>query len=454
MSTQRRHTSLALLVLAFCLGAGVGLRAPAVGAQDTPTPEVAKATPAAVPDAPRAVVKTFKAAELKRHLNFLASKKLGGRASGTEGCDLAGAYIEEQIKSFGLEAAGENDGYRQELQVEFKRFPGQEELDNFGESVTTFNVIGVVRGSDEKLKDEYIVLSAHYDHLGRKNKKKIFLGADDNASGTSALLQVARAFAEKDAPRPRRSILFLFCTAEERGLLGSKYFVDHATVPVAQMIANLNIDMVGRNESRELHVYGNASSPDLDAAHQKAAALGKFTFLAKTGSIFLRSDQVNFYKRDIPCLFFTGGLHSDYHATTDAPKRIDTGKASRAALHAYLTAWELANRDERPRFTKMDEKASSGPLGAVLDVVPRESLPEHLKLKAGAGAALVRTIMDGSPAAEAKLKQGDFILQVGGQDLPESDPVAAVEEALGRAKEKITLRVARGRKTLKISVKL
>jgi hypothetical protein len=448
----RKH--LRSLVILGLIAGGPALPVQEGRAQDAPATEEAQKTPEQVPDAPPDIVKTFKAAELKSHLNFLASKKCAGRASGTEGCDIAGAYIEEKIIGFGLEPAGDDGGYRQEMTIRLTQFPGQEQLENLGEKATTFNLIGIVRGSDEALKDEYIVMSAHYDHVGRKSAKKIFLGADDNASGSSALLQVARAFAEPDAPRPRRSILFLWCTAEERGLLGSKHYVDNATVPVAQMVANLNIDMVGRNESKEMHVYGNASSPDLDSAHQKAAALGKFRFLAKTGSIFLRSDQVNFYKRDIPCLFFTSGLHSDYHATSDAPKRIDTGKASRAALHAYRTAWELANRTARPRFTKMDESASSGPLGAVLDMLPAEGLPKRVKVKKGYGAALVRTVMDGSRAAKAGLKQGDFILQVGGKDLPENDPVGAVEEAVGRAKKKITLRVARGRKTLRVTVKL
>ena len=284
--TRTRLLPLALLALLL-----VGV--PTLRAQDAPTPAAppAEEAPAdeTVPPAPPEVVKTFKSAEVKSHVHFLASKKCAGRASGLPGCDIAGEYIEDKIEAMGLEPAGENGGYRQEMEVRLTLFPGQERPEDDAPTVgKTFNVIGLVRGSDEKLKDEYVVLSAHYDHVGRKSKKKIFLGADDNASGTSALLQVARAFSEKDAPRPRRSIVFLFCTAEERGLLGSKHYVDNPTVPVANMVANINIDMVGRNESKELHVYGNASSPDLDAAHQKAAEQGKFTFLAKTGSIFLR----------------------------------------------------------------------------------------------------------------------------------------------------------------------
>ncbi len=441
------------LLLLTGLLAGLAPCGPAASrAQDAPAAPAA--APETVPSAPAAVLETFKAAEVKKHIGFFTSKKCAGRASGLPGCDLAGEYIVERATELGLTPGGENDSYTQELQVPLKPFPGQKTRDDVGESGTSFNVIAILRGSDEDLRDEYVVMSAHYDHVGRKNKRKIFHGADDNASGAAALLQVARAFATPGAPRPRRSILFLWCTAEERGLLGSKYFVEHATVPVASMVANLNIDMVGRNASKEMHVYGNASSPDLDAAHAAAAKISGFRFLAKTGSIFLRSDQVNFYKRDIPALFFTSGLHKDYHATSDTAARIDTTKVSRAAKHAYLTAWTVAGRAARPRFTKMDASASAGPLGAVLDLVPRESLPARVKPKNGCGAALVRTVMDAGPAEEAGLRPGDFILEVGGKYLPEDDPVGAVEEAVGRAKKRIVLRVARGTRMIKVTVKV
>src|SRR6185436_2571923 len=111
----------------------------------------------------------------------------------------------------------------------------------------TFNVAGIVRGSDAKLSAEFVVLSAHYDHLGPRSKNKTYFGADDNASGTTALLEEAQAFSLPNAPRPRRSILILFCTGEERGLLGSEWFVNHPTVPLTSIVCDLNTDMVGRN---------------------------------------------------------------------------------------------------------------------------------------------------------------------------------------------------------------
>ncbi len=435
----------------------------AAQAQDAAPPDDAPASAPAVEIAepPADVLKSFVAKEVRAHVYFLAGKKCEGRASGTEGCNVAAEYIVQRLKEWGLEPAGDDQGeyrkYRQEMQVLLRPFSGQSNSGNpTGGMAVTYNVCALLPGSDEALKDELVVLSAHYDHVGKKSKKKTFFGADDNASGTSALLQVARALATEGAPRPRRSILFLWFTAEERGLLGSKHWCDNPTLPIGNVVCDLNIDMVGRNASKELHVYGNASSPDLDAAHRKAAETSGFKFLAKTGSIFLRSDQVNFYRKDIPCLFWTSGLHKDYHATSDTAQRIDTKKVARAAQHAYLTAWEIANLDTRPRFVKMDANASSGPLGVILDVVPREGLPARVKLKDGQGAALVRTVMDGSPAAEAKIKAGYFIIAVNGQPLPDGDPISAVEEGVRRArgKKKVVLTIVRGSRTVKTTVKL
>jgi Zn-dependent M28 family amino/carboxypeptidase len=285
-------------------------------------------------------------------------------------------------------------------------------------------------------------------------KKKVFHGADDNASGTTALLEVAQAFALKAAPRPRRSVLFLWVSAEERGLLGSKWFVDHPTVPLGQVVCDLNIDMVGRNKAKEMDVYGNGTSPDLDAAHLDAARRSGLTFFPRTGQIFQRSDQVNFYEKGIPCLFWTSGLHKDYHSHKDVASKIDEGKVARAATHAYLTAWTVAQRTARPAFRKLDANASSGPLGAVLDMVQPEDVPQA-KLSEGQGLALVRSVMEGTAAAEAKLQPGDYIVGVGDDPLSEDDPIGTIEKRLADAKGgKETLRVLRGTKLLRVVVDL
>jgi hypothetical protein len=421
-----------------------------------------------LPEAPATALATIVAPDALRHVSVLAGPKLEGRGSGFDGANEAARYLVAQLQSFGVEpagpptAAGANGttsggggrAWEQPFDVRCIPFPGQGPTDEAkGQVAATVNVVGMVRGADEKLRDEYVVLSAHYDHVG-KMKKKVFAGADDNASGTAALLEVAQAFAQKDAPRPRRSVLFLFCSAEERGLLGSKFWCDNPTVPFAGVVANLNIDMVGRNKPKEMDVYGNGTSPDLDEAHLAAAAKSGLRFTPKTGSIFLRSDQVNFYQKDVPCLFWTSGLHKDYHTPDDVPARIDEAKVARAALHAYHTAWIVANRTERPAFRKLDANASSGPLGAVLDMVPPADVPQA-KLEAGQGLCLVRSVMEGTPAAEAKLQPGDYVLGIGDDALPEDDPIGFLEKNLADAKgKKESLRVLRGTKFLKVVVKL
>ena len=433
-----------------------------VAAQEKPDPPaeedpVSPPTPAAAEkpiEIPEPGLKSISGGEAKKHVSYLTGRKCQGRASGLPGCDLAGEYLIKQVKAWGLEPIGEDDSFKQPFKVTILKFPGQPAPKGvqLGGSGETFNVCAVLRGSDAELSKEYIVLSAHYDHTGARSKKKIFAGADDNASGTSTLLEVAQAFVTKGVPRPRRSVLFLWVSGEERGLLGSKYFVDHPTVPLKDIICNLNIDMVGRNPKDDKHVYGNASSPDLDSAHRLAMDASKLKFIAKTGSIFRRSDQFNFYQKDIPCLFWTSGLHKDYHSVKDTANKLNSKQMGKMGKHIFATTWRLANRTARPRFVKMDAAGTAGKLGAVLNMIPPEEIP-RAKLGEGEGAALVSSVLEGMPAFEAKLQQGDLIVGVDGKALPDSDAVGAVETAAENASSKIRLRVFRRGRFLKITVK-
>jgi S1-C subfamily serine protease len=163
---------------------------------------------------------------------------------------------------------------------------------------------------------------------------------------------------------------------------------------------------------------------------------------------------VNFYEKDVPCLFWTSGLHKDYHTPGDVAARIDEGKVARVALHAFHTAWIVANLPGRPAFRKLDTNASAGPLGAVLDMVDPADVPQA-KLGDGQGLCLVRSVMEGTAAAEAKLQPGDYVVGVGDDPLPEDDPVGRVEKAMTDAKgKKESLRVLRGSKFLRVVVKL
>ncbi|PWT77392.1 MAG: peptidase M28 [Bacteroidetes bacterium] len=227
------------------------------------------------------------------------------------------------------------------------------------------NVLGYIEGSD--LKDQWLVISAHYDHLGKRDSI-IYFGADDDGSGTTALLTLASAFAKAkaDGHGPRRSILFLANSGEEEGLWGSQYFVSHSTMPLKNVTADLNIDMIGRIDSQKkpdsvnyVYIVGdNKISSELHPINE--AANNKFVHLnldylfndpKDPERIYYRSDHYNFAKEGVPIIFYFDGIHKDYHKPTDTPDRINYDILSKRAQLVFYTAWELANR---PKLLKRD----------------------------------------------------------------------------------------------------
>jgi hypothetical protein len=220
------------------------------------------------------------------------------------------------------------------------------------------NVIGIVEGSDPTLRNEYVVYSAHFDHVGVGTPidgDSIYNGADDNASGTSAVLELARAFAS-GATRPARSMMFVFVSGEEKGLLGSAYFADNPTVPIESMVANINMDMVGRNAPDSVVAIGQDYSSlgplvqQVNAAHP-ALGLTVAPDLWPEEQLFFRSDHFSFARREIPAIFFTTGLHEDYHLPSDTAERIDADKIARIARLSYHLGWAIASAPERPQWT-------------------------------------------------------------------------------------------------------
>lgn len=222
------------------------------------------------------------------------------------------------------------------------------------------NVVAVLRGSDPELRNTYVVLSAHMDHIGITQPDargdSINNGADDDASGTSAVMEVAEAFASSPT-RPARSILFLNVSGEEKGLLGSGYFSNRPTVPLASIVADINIDMIGRNSPDTVVAIGQDYT-SLGPLTQQIARAHPELGLTVARDIwpqerfFFRSDHYNFAKKDIPAIFFFSGVHEDYHRPSDEVARIDTDKAARIARLAYYLAREIANRREAPRWTE------------------------------------------------------------------------------------------------------
>jgi hypothetical protein len=259
----------------------------------------------------------------------------------------------------------------------------------------THNVIGIVEGSDQRLKDSYVAIGAHYDHVGYAQREpapgsdrpagapgrvtagtgadRIWNGADDNGSGTVALMALARAFA--DGPRPKRSLLFVWHSGEEAGLYGSRYFADYPTVPIESIVAQLNIDMIGRNRddnpneastvylvgsdriSSELHEISRAANRTLP---QPLTLNYEMNDPSDPEQIYYRSDHYSYAFKGIPVIFFTTGLHADYHANTDEVSKIEFEKLARIAGLVYETGARLANLDQPPARDNRGARAGKG----------------------------------------------------------------------------------------------
>jgi len=219
------------------------------------------------------------------------------------------------------------------------------------------NVVGILEGSDPRLKDEYVVYSAHMDHVGvgrALNGDSIYNGADDDASGTIAVVETAEAFSLL-RPRPKRSIVFLTVSGEEKGLWGSAYFADHAPMPAANIVANLNIDMIGRNWKDTIVVIGKEHS-DLGATLNRVAAAHPELNMQPIDDIwpqenfYFRSDHYNFARKGVPILFFFSGTHADYHRPGDSVDKIDAEKESRIVKLVFYLGLEVANAAARPTW--------------------------------------------------------------------------------------------------------
>jgi Zn-dependent M28 family amino/carboxypeptidase len=226
------------------------------------------------------------------------------------------------------------------------------------------NVVGVLPGSDPALRDSYVVFSAHFDHVGvagagswqctAMGDNRICNGADDNASGTAAIMELAEAFAALPVP-PRRSLMFLAVSGEEKGLLGSAYFADNPTVPIDSIVANINLDMLGRNHPDSVVVIGQTYSslgPLLHQVneHHPELAMTVSDDLWPEQRFFYRSDHFSFARREVPALFFFTGVHEDYHRPTDTVDRIDLDKITRITRLVFHYGMAIANDAQRPAW--------------------------------------------------------------------------------------------------------
>jgi aminopeptidase YwaD len=284
------------------------------------------------------------------------------------------------------------------------------------------NVAGLLPGTDARLGAETVIIGAHYDHLGRGGRSsmvpqligQIHNGADDNASGTAGLIELAAFFTADPAPR-RRSYLFLAFAAEELGLNGSAYFTKNPTRPLEKTVAMLNMDMIGRLRGNAITIGGVGTSPVFrDLVARAAADAGLEPKFSQSG--YGSSDHTSFYAKNVPVLFFFSGLHSDYHRPTDDWDKINAPGATKVLALVSSVASRLNAAEERPAFTKVDEPASTGPVrgggsgyGAYFGSIP--DMTDEVK---GVRFADVRP---NSPAAKAGLKPGDVLVEFAGREI-------------------------------------
>ena len=348
---------------------------------------------------------------IRSYIAYLASDRLEGRMTGTPGNDSAAAYIARKYKGLRLKAPF--NGY---LQPFVARSAAMAHMgDTTG--MKTQNVVAILPGTDPVLRQQYIVIGAHFDHLGRTTQfatdpqagNVIHNGADDNASGTAAVIQLARMLS---ASRPRHSVVFANFTGEEEGLLGSQYFVDHSPVPLDSVVAMINFDMVGRLRNDKLLVFGSGSATELPALLDSANVRAPTRFnIQGGGDGFGASDNSSFYAKNIPVLHFFTDTHDDYHAATDDVEKINASGEARVVDLAFNTIKELDARPSRLTFVRSTKPAPMG--GPSASQAYLGSIPD---MSAGAVPGIKLTgVRAGSPAEQAGLSAGDIIVELGGK---------------------------------------
>ena len=304
---------------------------------------------------PELYAESISSEELKSLLYTYASDYFSGRDTGEKGQKIAVDFLRDYYIRQGISPAKNTDNFFQKMVLNINK-----------EKVETENVIAIIPGSEKP--NEYIILSAHLDHVGEKNGK-IYNGADDDGSGTVALLEIAEAFQKsvKEGNGPRRSIVFLHVTGEEKGLLGSKYYTENPIYPLENTVANLNVDMIGRLDpkredkdpnyiyligsdklSQDLHdlseeINSNYTNLKIDYTYNDDDDPNRF---------YYRSDHYNFAKKNIPIIFYFNGTHDDYHKPTDTPDKINYSILTKRSKLIFYTTWKLANQKNRVRLKK------------------------------------------------------------------------------------------------------
>ena len=389
-----------------------------------------------------AALESITRAELQRHVEVLADDTFEGREAGARGGQAASGYIVRLLQQWELQPAGEGGSYYQ------------------GFNGSCRNILAVLEGSDPELKQEIVAVGAHYDHVGYGTQRNsygpwgyIHNGADDNASGVAGLLELAQALGQAPLP-PRRTILIAFWDAEEKGLLGSKHWIQSPTVSLSRLKCCLNVDMIGRLTNRRVEVYGSRSGVGLRQTVSIANTGGldlDFTWQMKDDS-----DHWPFFNQGVPVLMLHTGLHKDYHRPSDDVERINTSGLEDVSRLMFQTVLALADADHLGKFRPESRRETD----VVRRGLERPAAPPPARLgmtwrKQLAGDALalqVLTINRGSAAEQAGLRLGDVVQQLGGapivddvlfrqQVLAASTPLDLLVERPGEGSRTVTLKL-------------
>jgi hypothetical protein len=383
-------------------------------------------------------------ANLRRTIEYLASDKLEGRRTGEPGATLAAKYIADQFKKVKLKpgVAGTNgkQSYLQPFSFTPVRDPHggtpADEMNKPAKSYDATNIIGVLPGHDHVLKKEAIVIGAHYDHLGRggsgslaANSTEIHHGADDNASGVAAIIELARAFAKEKTNK--RTLIFIAFSGEEEGVFGSKHYVNNPVFPLDNTIAMINLDMVGRLKDLKLTIGGIGTATEwrnlvdeknFHAREKQEGAIGiigpgnkvgypLFADLQLNEDGFGPSDHSSFYGKKIPVLFFFTGTHNDYHKPSDTADKINYAGEHSIIHYIESIIKAIDENPQRPTYAVAKSANTGGRTGFNISL---GTIPNYADSTDG---MLLDGVRDGSPAAKAGVKAGDKVVKLARRDI-------------------------------------
>jgi hypothetical protein len=298
-----------------------------------------------------AAVESITPEEIYSIIGLLAHDSMGGRDTPSPGLESSASWAATEFARMGLEPGGDEGSYIQR----YAFTPRREDAESM---VSVPNVVGLLRGSDPDLAEEWVVFTAHFDHVSGaadETGDSIYNGADDNASGTAAVLEVAEAFSALPTP-PRRSVAFVLVSGEEKGLLGARHFAQGASLPKEAMVADINADMVSRNWPDSIFVFGGEYSTlgaTLDGILASHPEMGISVMENRWPQmpLFQMSDHFAFVREGIPAIFFFSGLHENLHRPSDELELVDADKAARVARLLFHLGYEVAQAADPPEWT-------------------------------------------------------------------------------------------------------